>query len=330
MRHLKPISSLARTLATAFAVGLAAMAAQPALAWTDKPIKLIVPAPPGGTIDVAARFFVDQLSADLGQPVIVENKPGAGGGIAVQALLAAPADGQTLLVTTANVLVEIPHVMKQPYDVLKDLRPVVAVARAGLMLVSHPGVPAQDMKGLVAYLKANSGKLSFATYSAGTVSHYAGMILSQREKLDMVHAPFAGSPPALQQVMGGQIPIMFDGMITSTPLVVGGKLRAYAVSGKTRAPQMPQVPTFAEVGYPELDFSNWLGFVASSQLAPELADKINAAIAKAAATPKVRERLLGAGFEIVPPQSAAELAQWTRADVERNGAIVKTFNIKLN
>ncbi len=320
----------ARLLPRLLLAMLAVVATPLALAWTDKPLKLIVPAPPGGTIDIVARFFVDLLSADLGQPVIVENKPGAGGGIAVQAMLAAPPDGQTLMVTAGNVLSEIPHVMKQPYDVLKDLRPIVAVARSGLVLVSRPGLPAQDFKGLIAYLKANTGKLSYATYSAGTVSHYAGLILSQREQLDMVHAPFAGSPPALQQVMGGQIPIMFDGVVTSTPLIAGGKLRAYAVSGKARSPQMPQVPTFTEVGYPELEFTGWLGFVASSKMSPELADKINAAIAKAGASPKVRDRLLGAGFEIAAPQSAAELAQAVRTDVERYGAIVKTFNIKLN
>ena len=202
--------------------------------------------------------------------------------------------------------------------------------RSGIVLVSNPSVPAQDFKGLMNYLKANSGKLSFASYGAGTASHYDGVILAQREKLDMVHSPFAGSPPALQMVMGGQIPIMFDGSVTSTPMVLGGKLKVYAVSGKTRLPKLPQTPTFTELGYPELDFSNWLGFVASSKMSPELADKINAAIAKAAASPKVRERLLGAGFEIPAPQSAAELALSMRDDFKRNGDIVKTFNIKLN
>lgn len=331
MRHLTPISSLIRNLSAALVVCAGTLAAtSPALAWTDKPIKLIVPAPPGGTIDVVARFFVDQLAADLGQPVIVDNKPGAGGGIGTQALLAAPADGTTLMVTASNVLLEIPHVMKQPYDVLKDLRAVSAVARAGLVLVSNTDVPAKDFKELMGYLKANSGKLSFASYSAGTASHYAGMILGQREKVDMVHAPFAGSPPALQQVMSGQIPIMFDGMVTSTPLVNGGKLKAYAISGKTRFSKLPQVPTFTEVGYPELDFSNWLGFLASSKMSPELAEKINQAIAKTAASPKVRERLLGAGFEIPAPQSSADLNQSMRGENERNAAIVKTFGIKLN
>ena len=330
MRQLKSLSSFTRTLATAMAVGVAAIAAQPALAWTDKPLKLIVPAPPGGTIDVVARFFVDQLSADLGQPVIVENKPGAVGGIGTAAMLAAPPDGTTLMVTASNVLTEAPHVMTISYDVQKDLRPIIAVARSGIVLVSNPSVPAHDFKELLGYLKANSGKLSFATYGAGTASHYDGVILGQREKLDMVHAPFAGSPPALQQVMAGQIPIMFDGSVTSTPLILGGKLKVYAVSGKARLPKLPQAPTFTEVGYPELDFSNWLGFVASSKMSPELADKINAAIAKAAASPKVRERLLGAGFEIPAPQSATELAASVRDDYKRSGDIVKTFNIKLN
>ncbi len=329
MKHLKWINNMPRTLTSAVVASLAVIASSSALAWTDKPIKLIVPAPPGGTIDVVARFFVDQLSADLGQPVLVENKPGAVGGIGTQAMLAAPTDGTTLMVTASNVLTEAPHVIPMSYDVLRDIRPLAAVARSGITLVSHPSVPANDFKEVVSYLKANSGKVSFASYGAGTASHYDNVILAQREKVDLVHVPYAGSPPALQQVMGGQIPFMFDGSVTSTPLVLGGKLKAYAVSGKTRLPKLPQVPTFTEVGYPELDFSNWVGFVASSKMSPELADKINAAIFKTAASPKVRERLLGAGFEIPAPQSAADLAKSMRTDFERNAAIVKSFNIKL-
>lgn len=307
---------------------LAALAAGPALAWTDKPVRLVVPAPPGGTMDVVARVLAEQLAADLGQPVIVENKPGGGGVIGIQALLQAPADGQTLMVTASNVLTEIPHVIRTPYDALKDVRPVAAIARSTMVLVGAPGFAAADLKGVIDAAKANKG-LSFASYSAGTASHYAGMILGQKAGIELTHVPFQGSPPALQQVMGGHIPIMFDGMATSLPLVRGAKLNAYAVASKARSPYLPNVPTFTELGYPDMDFSNWIGVVASAQLPAALADRINAAVLKAAAAPKLRDRLTAAGFEVGLAMTSEALAQSVRAESERNAAIVKTFDIRL-
>ncbi|HOZ66002.1 MAG TPA: tripartite tricarboxylate transporter substrate binding protein [Burkholderiaceae bacterium] len=299
-----------------------------AMAWTDKPVKLLVPAPAGGTMDVVARIVAAQLSADIGQPVVVDNKPGAGGGIAVQAMNAAAADGQTIMVTASNVLTEIPHVMKTGFDPLKDVKPIATLARAGLVLVGNAAVPADDLKALVAYLKANTGKMSYASYSAGTVSHYAGSIFNQKIGADMQHVPFAGSPPALQQVMGGQIPIMFDGIVTSMPQIKGGKLKAYGVASKVRSAHLPNVPTLAEQGFPELDFSNWLGVVASAKISPEMAAKINAAVLKAAEAPAVKGRMAAVGFEANQGLSSAELSQVVKTDFDRNAAIVKQFDIK--
>ena len=299
-------------------------------AWTDKPVRMIVPAPAGGTMDVVARILADQLSADIGQPVTVENKPGAGGAIAVQAMTAAPADGQTIMVTASNILTEIPHVMKTGFDPLKDVKPVATVARAGMVLIVAPNVPASDLKGAVEYFKANPGKFSFASYSAGTSSHYAGMILNQKAGLDLQHVPFAGSPPALQQVMGGQIALMFDGMATSMPQIKGGKVKALGVAAKTRSVHLPDVPTLAELGYPTLDFSNWVGLAVANGVPAATVDKINAATLKAAQAPKVRDRLIAAGFEANTSLSSTQLAQSVKADYERNGEIVKTFGIKLN
>lgn len=301
-----------------------------AMAWTDKPLRMLVPAPAGGTMDVVARILADQLAADIGQPVVVENKAGAGGAIAVQGLLAAPADGNTVMLTASNVLTEIPHVMKAPFDPLKDVKPVTAIARATMVMVGAPNVPAKDLKGVVAWVKANPGKVSFASYSAGTSSHYAGMILNQKAGLDMQHVPFAGSPPALAQLMGSQIPLMFDGMATSKKMIEAGKIQAFGVASKKRSPHLPNVPTLAEQGYPDLDFSNWIGVIVSAQVPAELVAKINAAVDKAAASAKVRDRLLGAGFDLGGDESAEQMAQSMRVDFERNAAIVKTFGIKLN
>ena len=309
---------------------MTAVTAPLAVAWTDKPVKMIVPAPAGGTMDVVARILAEQMSADIGQPVVVDNKPGAGGAIAVQAMIAAPADGQTIMVTASNILTEIPHVMKTAFDPLKDVRPVATVARASMVLVAGPAVQAQDLKGLISFVKANPGKLSFASYSAGTSSQYAGMIFNQKAGLDLQHVPFAGSPPALVQVMGGQIAVMFDGIVTSMPQIKGGKLKAFGVASKTRSAHLPDVPTLAEQGFPELEFSNWLGTAVASGVPAAIVDKINAATLKAASAPKVNDRLIAAGFEPNTSLSSAQLAQSVKAEFDRNAGIVKAFNIQLN
>lgn len=300
-----------------------------AWAWTDKPVKMVVPAPAGGTMDVVARVVAEQLSADIGQPVIIENRPGAGGGIGVQAMNAAPADGNTIMMTASNVLTEIPHVLKSGFDPLKDVRPVTAIARSTLVLIGAPSVPAKDVKSLVAWVKTNPGKTSFASYSAGSVSHYAGMILNQKAGLDMQHVPFAGSPPALQQVLGGQIPIMFDGMATTKPLAAGNKVQVYGVAAKARSPHLPNVPTMAEQGYPEMDYSNWIGVIVSAGVPAATVDKINAAVVKAAGAAKVRDRLVAAGFDMEPLTPPAQLSASVKTEFDRNAAIVKQFNITL-
>ena len=301
-----------------------------AQSWTDKPVRMVVPAPAGGTMDVVARIVADQLAADIGQPVVVDNKPGAGGAIAVQAMIAAPADGNTIMMTASNILTEIPHVMKTAFDPLKDVKPVTAIARASMVMIGAPAVPAKDLKGVIAWVKAHPGTVSFASYSAGTSSHYAGMILNQKAGLDMQHVPFAGSPPALAQVMGSQVPLMFDGMATAKKLIEAGKVQVYGVASKKRSPHLPNVPTLAEQGYPELDFSNWIGIIVASGVPTALVEKINAAVDKTAASAKVRDRLLAAGFDAGGDETAEQMAKSLRADFERNAAIVKAFDIKLN
>jgi tripartite-type tricarboxylate transporter receptor subunit TctC len=243
---------------------------------------------------------------------------------------AAAPDGHTLMMTASNVLTEIPHVMKSGFDPLKDVKPVMAVARASMVLVGAPSLPAKDLQGLVQLVRSQPGKFSFASYSTGTASHYAGMILNQKAGLDMTHVPFAGSPPALTQVMGGQIPIMFDGMATAKTMIQSGRLQAYGVASKTRSPHLPNVPTFAEQGYPDLEFSNWVGLIVSGGVPAATLDQIHSAAVKAASTAKVRDRLLAAGFEVGVDTSPAQLAASVKAEFERNAAIVKAFDIRLN
>ena len=301
-----------------------------AWAWPDQPLKLIVPAPPGGTADIAARIVGQQLSADSGQPVVVENRPGAGGGIGIQAMLQAPPDGNTLLLAASNVLAEVPLVIKTKFDPFKDVVPVASVARSSLVLVTSANTPARDFRGLLDHLKTRKGSASFASYSPGTASHYAGLILSERAQLDLQHVAYAGSPIALQQLLGGQTDLMFDGMLTSLPLIQSGKLRAYAVSGKTRSKYLPEVPTTTELGYPELQFRSWVGLIGPGKLPADVLAKIHAAMAKAGNAPGVRQKLLDIGLEPEVNVDTPALLRETREMSDHNAAIVKKFDIKLN
>lgn len=309
---------------------LAAMSPAQAQQWPDKPIRLVVPAPPGGTIDVMARIVSDQLGRDTGQSVIVENKPGAGGIVAVKYLLSQPADGQTLMMTASNVLTEIPHVLKGGFDPMKDLKPVSLIARSSLVFVCSSKFPAKDAKEAIAYVKANPGQVSVASYSEGTASQYAALMLNKAAGLDMQSIPFAGSAPALTQVVAGQIPLMFDGIVTSKPLIASGKVRLLAVLSKTRLPEYPDTPTMGELGYAGLNFGSWLGVVVSSKMPVPLTEKIHAVLGKVAANPAVHQRIIEVGFNPMAERSLVQAQDETRAEYERNGEIVKTFNIKLN
>jgi len=307
---------------------LMGLVAWPAAGWSGKPVRLIVPGPPGGTSDVLARIVGEALAAEIGQPVIVDNKPGAGGAIAVNALLAAAPDGQTLLFGSQNVLTETPLVLRVNFDPLQDAKPVAEFGRGGLVLVANASVPAASLGQLVDYAKANRGKLSYASYSPGTASHYAGLILNEKAGIDLQHVPYKGSPPALTDVTAGQLPLMFDGMPTALPLLRAGKLKAIAITSRTRSPLLPQVPTFLELGYPDIAFTNWIGVIASAKMAPERIANVHAVLVKTLATPKMRSRLAETGFEASPPSTPLALEQSVRADYQRNAAIVKAFNIR--
>jgi tripartite-type tricarboxylate transporter receptor subunit TctC len=211
------------------------------------------------------------------------------------------------------------------------VRPEAQMARSVMLFIASPQFPARDGAEAIAYVKAHPGKLSFASYSQGTASQYAGAILNRRAHLDMEHVAFPGSAPALAQVMGNQIPLMFDGSVTARPLIAGGKVKLLAVAYKSRLPDYPQVPTLAELGYPEVDFSNWSGVFASAQTPRPLLEKIHGALARVNARKAVRERYAGTGFEPVDGERSLEqMAADLRTEFDRNAAIVKAFDIQLN
>lgn len=301
-----------------------------ASAFGEGTMKIIVPAPAGGTMDVVARVVGQQLTADMGRPVIVENRAGATGSIGLQAMLQAAPDGNTVVLSSDNLLVEAPLVNKVPYDPLKDFVSIARVARANRVLVTAASHPAKDFQALMANLKRRKGETSFASFGTGTASHYAGLILSSQADLGAQHVGYNGAPPALQDLLGGRVEYMFDSLLTSLPLIKGGKLRPLAIAGKNRSRYLPDVPTMLELGYPDIQFQAQVGFYGSSKLPADVLAKLQSAIKKAASAPAVQQKLTDVGLEIdLSVDSVAMLAE-NNSLYQRNTAIVRKFNIQAN
>jgi tripartite-type tricarboxylate transporter receptor subunit TctC len=301
-------------------------------AWAsgDAPLKIIVPAPAGGTMDVVARVVGQQMSVNMGRPVIVENRVGATGAIGLQAMLQAAPDGNTIALGADSLLVESPLIAKVPYEPLKDIVSIARVARTNRVLVTAATNPAKDFPALIADLKKRKGETSFASFGTGTSSHYAGLILSSEADLGAQHVGYNGAPPALQDVLGGRVEFMFDSLLTSLPLIKGGKLRPYAIAGKSRSRLLPDVPTMPELGYPDIQFQAQVTFYGSSKLPPDVIAKLQASIKKAASAPEVQQKLADLGLEVdVSVDTPAMLAE-NKSLYQRNAAIVKKFNIHAN
>jgi tripartite-type tricarboxylate transporter receptor subunit TctC len=326
---MRTIASLSRRhlLAT---TALTALAPLRALAQTfpSKPLRVIAAGPAGATADLVARLITEPLAKELGQSAIVEPKPGAAGAIAVNDLLQAPHDGHTLLVGVNSLVSEIPHIVKLKVDMQQSLRPIAEVARGGLVLVANPGFPAKDLKELIAYVKANPGKVNYASYSPGTLSHVLGLLLNKEAGIDLTHVGYKGSTPALTDVMGNHVPLMFDGIGTSLPLIKNGKVKAFAVSTPKRSPVLPDVPTFTELGYPKLEALGWMGLWCPPDVPAAAQARVREATLKVLTQPAVRERLLELGFDVGAPRSVSDMVAGLKADYDRVGAVLQSIGFK--
>ena len=315
--------------ATALALAAPLVDAQAQLAkWPEKPVRIVAAGPAGGSADIVARLLADNLTRELGQPVYAEPKPGAGGVLAVNDLAQAPHDGHTLLVGVNSLVSEIPHIVKLRVDMAKEIKPVVEVARGGLVLVGAPSVPANNFSELVGWVKANPGRVNYASYSAGTLSHVMGLQLNQAAGLDMTHVAYKGSTPALTDVMGGHVPLMFDGLATSLPLIKSGKIKAFAVSTPKRSPMLPDVPTFGELGYPKLEAIGWMGLWVKPDVPAHVQARLREVTLKILTQRAARERLQQLGFEVGQPRTPEELAKSLSEDYERTGTVLKTIDFK--
>jgi len=331
--NLNKQSMRRKLIAMASAMLLSGLAVTPALAQTtaasypSKPVRIIVGFPAGGTSDVIARILAEGLRAELGQTMVIDNKPGVAGGIAAMEMIASPADGYTLMVSVSGLVSELPHFVRVRFDPFKDLLPLSELANGGLVLVSSATTPAKTLSELLAYLKTQQGKSSFASYSAGTISHTLGLQLNKAAGLDMAHAAYRGSPPALTDVIGGQISVMFDGTATSIPLIKGGKLRPYAVTSAERLAALPDVPTMSELGYGQMTDEVWVGLWSSPKLPVDIQNKVRAATAKVFAQSAVRSKLVELGLNPGSNASPATLLARLHKASDKQGALLRAAGI---
>jgi len=308
---------------------LPAIAAAQTPAYPTKPIRLVVPFPAGGATDIFAREVAKHLTEAWGQSVVVDNRPGAGGNIGSELVAKAPPDGYTLEMGTVGThAINASLYSTLPYDHVKDFVPVILVAGVPNVLEVNPAVPVNSVQELIAYAKANPGKLNFASSGSGTSIHLSGELFKVMAGVQMTHVPYKGSAPALQDLIGGQVQLMFDNLPPSLPQIKAGKLRALAVTSATRAPALPDTPTVAESGLPGFEASSWFGVLAPAGTSPAIVAKLNAEIAKWLTSPEAKEKLAAVGANIAggtPEDFArhiqAETAKWAKV-VKESGAKV--------
>ena len=295
--------------------------------YPSRPIRIIVPSPPGGGNDIMARIGAQRLSEAWSRPVIVDNRPGAGGAIAFELVARAEPDGYTLLLGSTNLTV-LPDITTVAYDPIKSFAPISLMTTSMNILLVHPGVAAESTKELIALAKARPGQLLFASSSVATSSHLAAELFCLQAGVKMVHVPYKGAGPAITELMGGQVHMLFANPAASIAHVKSGKLRALAVSGDKRSVIMPEVPTVAEAAIPGFEASTWWGILAPARTPDALIAKLNAELARSLTQSDALNRIAALGADVVGglPQ---KLADHLRAEIPKWGRVVRAANIKL-
>jgi tripartite-type tricarboxylate transporter receptor subunit TctC len=301
--------------------------AQPA--YPSKPIRMIVPFPPGGSIDPVARLISPKLAENLGQPVVVDNRPGANGTIGTDILAKSPPDGYTIILLGASTHVTNALLMRNlPYDSFKDFAPVATIQRSDYVLVVHPSLPANSLRELVALAKSKPGQISYASSGNGNLNHLAAELFNMMTGIKTHHVPYKGGGQALTDVMSGQVQMHFSVLISAIPQIRSGRLKAIAIGGDTRFAALPQVPTFTEAGLPGFSLRPWQGVLAPARTPRPIIDRLSGEIARILALPDIKERLVSLGMQPListPEQFAALMAD----DMAKSSAVIRTANIAL-
>lgn len=308
----------------------AATASAQAPAYPTKPIHWVVPFAPGGTTDILARTVGEKLAIALGQPVIIENKPGAGGGLGATYTAKAAPDGYTIMGGTISTHAINASLYKDlQYDPVKDFVPIMLIARVPNLLVINPKIPANNVAELIVLVKANPGKYTFASSGNGTSQHLSGELFKTMAGVDMQHIPYKGSPPALQDVVGGAVSMTFDNITTAWPLAKNGNLRALAVTTAKRSSVAPDVPTLAESGLPGYEIGSWQGVFAPAGTSPAIVKRLNTEMVKILNMPDIREKLVGLGAEPVG-NTPEEFSALVKTEVVKWADVVKKSGAKVD
>ena len=304
-----------------------AAAAQP---YPSKPVRIIVPFPPGQAADIFARMVAERLSAKWAQGVAVENRAGGGGVPGVMAAKQAAPDGYTLLVGTSGTLGVNPNIYSSvPYDPLKDFAPVSNIFIAPLVLVAHASFAPNDVKGLVAAAKEKPGSINFASAGPGTAQHMTGELFKHRAGVDLVHVPYKGSGPGMTDLVGGQVPIMFDSLASALPHIQSKRIKILAVTTAERVPQLPDVPTVAESGYPGFAGVGWSGFVAPAGTPRDIVEKISADTQAVLREPDTAKRIVDRGA-VPDPTTPQQYADFIKAEIAKWGEVARIAKVKLD
>lgn len=312
-------------LAAAAGLSLAARAQS----YATRPLRMTIAFPPAGATDILARTLGESIAAALGQQVAVENKPGAGGMIGLEAAAKSPADGYNLFLCAVTNQAIAGHLYpKATHDIGRDFDPVALLASAPHVLNVHPGVPAKNMREFIAWLKANDGRATYASQGNGTLSHLEAELLAQRVGVKLTHVPYRGSSQALPDLLSGTIPFMFDSVAASAPFLKSGQLRGLAVASTLRMPTLPDLPTITEAGVAGYDVDNWFGLFVPKGTPAEMQKQLQGIVAKALGDPAMVASLVQKGFLVVPGD-AARLAQLTASDRTKWGAVIKAANVTI-
>jgi tripartite-type tricarboxylate transporter receptor subunit TctC len=305
--------------------------AQPALAqgFPDRPVRLVVPFGPGGGTDNLVRLIEPHVRAVLGQPLVIENRAGAGGTIGTEMVARAAPDGTTLLAVDSSFAINPSLFPRLPYDPVKDFTPVTLLASGPVVLLAHPSLPATTLREIVAMAKAQPGKLSYASGGNGASTHLAGELLKLVAGIDLVHVPYRGTGPATTDVVAGHVPLMFNGISAARPHVDSGRLRAIAVTGDARAPALPDVPTFAEAGWPDVTASTFWGVLAPAGVPEANLARLASAFRAGVAHPEIQERLRALGFTPIS-DPAASYAENLQSETVKWARVVREANVKLD
>ncbi len=298
-------------------------------AYPEQPIKVIMPFPPGGTVDVLTRLVTTEASKTLGKPMVLEYRPGAGGTIAAQAMARAAPDGYTIHVTTPNHTINPALRKNLPYDTEKDFVPVSLFANIPELLVAHPSAPFDSMKAFIEHAKANPGKVVYCSAGVGTLPHVTMELLLRNAGLQVLHVPYKGAAPAFTDLLAGVVQLKYDTYATSAPSVRAGKLKVLATAGRARLPQMPDVPTVAESGFPGYEGYLWIGALAPRGTPPEAIRALSDALTKAARSPEVAARFQADGVE-VPPAGPEAFSKLLAEELKLWARVVREANIKLS